>query len=74
MIWAIKWTNALLGMRNVYVESIESKTDHVRDAILSAVTARAMVERQPNWRDLLPIERDPILAVKHPVGYWMPGV
>ncbi len=61
-------------VENVYIQSTKSESDHVRDAILGAVTAQAMIERRSNWRDLLPIERDPILAVKHPVGYWMPGV
>lgn len=47
-------------------------SEHVRDAVLGAATARAMALQEAGWVDLLEREEGAIRSVDGPLGYWMP--
>ena len=47
-------------------------SEHVRDAALGAVTARAMALQETGWVDLLKREEGAVRSVDGPLGYWMP--
>jgi predicted nuclease with RNAse H fold len=51
---------------------VEGANDHQRDAALGAVAAYYMLSRPMGWRDLYPLERNPITPLNPPPGYWMP--
>jgi hypothetical protein len=53
---------------------IECRSEHERDALLSAVAAWALARSLPSWRDLYPLEHQPFTVIAHPVHYLMPGV
>jgi hypothetical protein len=46
-------------------------SEHERDAALGALTAAAMLERSPGWRDILVDEEDAFCPVPD-ISYWMP--
>lgn len=50
----------------------EELSEHARDAVLGALTAKAMVCQEPGWIDLLPMDGAAIRSVEGPLGYWMP--
>jgi len=47
-------------------------SEHVRDAALGAITARAMAYHETGWIDLLDREEGAVRSVGGPLGYWMP--
>ena len=47
-------------------------SEHARDAVLGAITAKAMATKESGWTDLLPTDNDAVRAVEGPLGYWMP--
>ena len=47
-------------------------SEHARDAVLGALTAKAMVCQEPGWIDLLSYDDGAIRSVEGPLGYWMP--
>ena len=48
------------------------RSEHERDATLSAIGAWAMYKRLPGWRDLSCEEPNPLQPFGTPVAYWMP--
>ena len=49
-----------------------SRSEHERDAVVSAYAAWAMLGGFGGWRDLYLDEPDPVLPFGTPVSYWMP--
>jgi hypothetical protein len=64
----------LNDIKGIYVTRTGSCSEHERDAILGAITAQAMIQKKSGWEDLLKFERDPVLAGKPPISYWMPKI
>jgi hypothetical protein len=59
-------------IREIIIKGPESVSEDERDAILGAFTAQAMILKKAGWEDLFKYERDPVLAGKPPISYWMP--
>lgn len=51
---------------------IQGRSEHERDALLSAVTAWAVSRSVPGWQDLFPLEPHPFTPVAPPLHYYMP--
>ena len=64
----------LNDIKEIYVTRAEIRSEDERDAVLGAFTAQAMVRNRSGWEDLLEFERDPVLAEKPPISYWMPEI
>jgi hypothetical protein len=64
----------LNDIKVVYAERAGIRSEDERDAVLGALTARAMICNEPGWEDLLKFERDLVLAEKPPISYWMPKI
>jgi hypothetical protein len=47
-------------------------SQHMRDAVLGAVTALAQREKRQGWKNLFEEEIKPIRPFGYPVEYWMP--
>jgi hypothetical protein len=62
----------LVDIEEIKVKGRGFSSEDERDAILGAFTAQAMVKKKSGWEDLLKYERDPVLAGKPPIAYWMP--
>ena len=52
---------------------IKGKSEHERDALLSAVAAWAVTRSAPGWQDLFPLEPHPFTPLFPPLHYYMPG-
>ena len=61
-----------LALVDDLAENIHDPERHIRDAILSAVTAWAMVYKLPRWRNIFQDEPNPLQPFDTPVSYWMP--
>ena len=49
-------------------------TDHERDAAMACLSARAMVRRPVDWRDIAPDEQQERYSLIDPSpSYWVPG-
>lgn len=81
LLWLLDYASRELPAADVSVHafcdvpsnsSVGEPSEHERDAILGALTAKALIGRQSGWTDLLDVEQEPVRAVDGPLSYWMP--
>lgn len=60
------------GTINQLIAVLGNKSEHERDAVVSAYVAWAMLDEFGGWRDIYLDEPDPVLPFGTPVSYWMP--
>ena len=67
---ALLWASA--AARTFNTNQLSGVNEHLRDAALGALAARARVTGVPGWRDLTALERSPFFPGGQPVSYWFP--